>query len=65
MNLKTVQIGSLILELFPLIDENVFVWLCHQHNSKNIDQIFLKHADKVDMDSVLDSFETWPDRIIW
>ena len=30
----------------------------------SFDQIFLKLADKLDMDKILDEVENWPDQII-
>ena len=48
-----------------LIAEKVCAWLCHQQNSFSFDQIFLKLADKVDMDRISDKFKTWPDCIIY
>ena len=37
---------------------------CHHHNSFSFDQMFLKLADKVDMDEILNKFENWPEWII-
>ena len=37
------------------------VLLCHQYNTFSFDQIFLKLADKVDMDEILDEFKNWQD----
>ena len=64
MNLKPGQIGSLTRSYIPLIAEKASVWLFHQHNSISFDPIFLKFADKVDMDKISHEFETWPDWII-
>ena len=36
----------------------------HQHNSFSFVWIFLKLADKVDLDAFLENFESWPDWII-
>ena len=38
--------------------ETVSVLVCHQHNSFSFDWIFLKLADKMDMDEISDEFET-------
>ena len=46
-----------MIELHSFIAEKASVWLCHQHNSFSFDQIFLKLADKVDMDEFLDKSE--------
>ena len=47
-----------------MIAEKASVWLYHQCNSFSFFRIFLKLADKVDMDEFSDDSETWPDRII-
>ena len=36
----------------------------HRHNSFSFDRIYLKLADKLDMDGISDTFENWPHRII-
>ena len=55
--------GSLILELhvIPTTGEKASVWLCHQGNLFSFHQIFLKFADKMNMDEIWDEFENWPD----
>ena len=52
------------LSYVPLIVENASVCLCHQCNSFSFDWLFLKLADKVDMDEILNKFDNWPDQII-
>ena len=37
---------------------------CLHHNSFGFNRIFLKLADKVDMDKILNEFEKWAVRII-
>ena len=49
---KTEQIGSLILELLPLIAEKACVGLRHQCSASSFDRIFMKLADQVDMEEV-------------
>ena len=56
---KIAQIRSLIL-----VAKNVSVLLCHQYYSISFDRNFLKHADKVDIDEILDEFENWLNWII-
>ena len=41
-----------------LIAEKASVWLCHHHNLFSFDWIFLKLANKVDMDENSHKFET-------
>ena len=48
---------------FPLIAEKAFAWLC-QHNSFSFDQIFMKLADKMDLDEPSDELKNWPIQII-
>ena len=38
--------------------------VCHHHNSFSFNQMFLKLADKVDMDEISIKFENWSDRIV-
>ena len=47
-----------------MIAEKASVLLCYQHYSFNFDGIYLKLADKVDMDDISNRFETWTGRII-
>ena len=37
---------------------------CHYHNCFSFGWMFLKLADKVNMDKISDKFENWPDRIM-
>ena len=37
---------------------------CHHYNCDNFDYIFLKLADKLDMDKISDEFKYWLDRNI-
>ena len=37
---------------------------CRHHNSFSFDQRFVKLANKVEMDEILDEFTNWPDQII-
>ena len=37
---------------------------CHHNNSHSFDRLFLKLADKMNMDTISNKFENWPDRII-
>ena len=51
-----------------MIAEKASVCFCHQHKSFNFNQIFLKLADKVDMNQILTKLKKkkkkkWPDRI--
>ena len=62
--LKTGQIGSLILELRPFDCWKSSDWLCHQPKSFSFDQIFLKLADKVNVDEIQVKFKDWPNWII-
>ena len=48
----------------PLINEQSLFDFCHQHNSLYFDQIFLKLADKVDMNDISHEFENLLDWII-
>ena len=41
-----------IIELPPLNDEKASIQLYHQHHSFSFDEIFLKLANKVDMDEI-------------
>ena len=40
-------------------------YACHHHNSFSFDQMFLKLADKMGMDEILNRLENWPDQIIY
>ena len=62
-SLKTSKIGSLFLEIHPVIAEKASHWLCNQHNSFIFDLIFIKLAVKLYMNES-DKFENWPDWII-
>ena len=42
----------------PLLPQKSLFDFCHQRNSFSFDWIFLKLEDKVDMDEILDEFET-------
>ena len=44
----------------PLIPEKASACLCHQHNSFSFARMFLKLADKVEMDEISNKFENWP-----
>ena len=47
------------LMLWPPQDSIDLQWenACHQHNSFNFDRIFLKLADKMDVDEISDGFK--------
>ena len=64
MSSKAGQIESLQLEIHPFDCWKSPVWLCYQHYLFSFNRIFLKLADKVDMDEVWDVCEKWPDKII-